>query len=237
MRSGGHILEARLDALPGVAIRLVRSARARRYSLRVSALDGRVTLTLPARGSTAEALRFAASRADWLAGVLRRRPPRVAVAPGTMLPVFGRPVALVAASGLRAARLEGATLLVPDAPGRAGPGAAAFLREAARAALADACGRHARALGRRPGRITLRDARSRWGSCSARGDLMFSWRLAMAPPEVLDYVAAHEVAHLERMDHSPAFWQVVARLCPGHRAPRAWLRQEGAGLHRFDFGG
>jgi predicted metal-dependent hydrolase len=66
---------------------------------------------------------------------------------------------------------------------------------------------------------------------------MFSWRLVMAPPEVLDYVAAHEVAHLARMDHSPAFWAVVARLCPDHARPRAWLKAEGAALHRFRFGG
>ncbi|EPX84639.1 putative metal-dependent hydrolase [Rubellimicrobium thermophilum DSM 16684] len=65
---------------------------------------------------------------------------------------------------------------------------------------------------------------------------MFSWRLVLAPPEVLDYVAAHEVAHLARMDHSPAFWAILARLCPGHAAARAWLRAEGAGLHRLRLG-
>ncbi len=236
MAEGEDIREVRLDGLPGVTIRLVRSARARRYSLRVSALDGRVTLTLPARGSTAEALRFARSRTAWLRAALAGRPQRIAVAPGAVLPVAGRPVLLVAAPRLRAPRLESARLLVPQEQDRAGPATAAVLREAARTALSGACDRHARVLGRRPGRIALRDTRSRWGSCSHRGDLMFSWRLAMAPPEVLDYVAAHEVAHLERMDHSPAFWALVARLCPGHEEPRAWLRREGAGLHRFDFG-
>jgi predicted metal-dependent hydrolase len=90
-------------------------------------------------------------------------------------------------------------------------------------------------LGRRFSRLSLRDTRSRWGSCSSRGGLSYSWRLILAPPDVLDYVAAHEVAHLAEMNHSPAFWALVARLCPGYQAPRGWLRREGAGLHRYRF--
>jgi predicted metal-dependent hydrolase len=105
----------------------------------------------------------------------------------------------------------------------------------ARDRLAAACDRHAQRLGRRPAALVLRDTRSRWGSCSAQGVLMFSWRLAMAPPAVLDYVAAHEVAHLAEMNHSRAFWATVARLLPDHAAPRAWLRAEGGALHRWRF--
>jgi predicted metal-dependent hydrolase len=113
---------------------------------------------------------------------------------------------------------------------------AAFLRALARDRLAAASDRHAARLGRGFGRLTLRDTRSRWGSCSSAGDLMFSWRLVMAPPEVLDYVAAHEVAHLAHMHHGPAFWAEVRRLYGDHRAARGWLRREGAALHRFRFG-
>jgi len=117
----------------------------------------------------------------------------------------------------------------------AGPRLAAFLKATARDRLAALCDSHAAVLGKQFGRITLRDTRSRWGSCSSQGDLMFSWRIAMAPPEVIDYLAAHEVAHLARMDHSPAFWTIVARLCPGHAAARAWLRREGDRLQRVKF--
>jgi predicted metal-dependent hydrolase len=85
------------------------------------------------------------------------------------------------------------------------------------------------------GRVTLRDTRSRWGSCTSAGDLMFSWRLIMAPSAVLDYVVAHEVAHLAEMNHSDRFWAQVERLFPDHAAPRAWLRRNGAGLHAWDF--
>src|SRR5690606_4279045 len=111
----------------------------------------------------------------------------------------------------------------------------AFLKTVARDRLATASDRYAVALGRPYGRLTLRDTRSRWGSCSAAGDLMYSWRLVMAPAEVLDYVAAHEVAHLAEMNHSPAFWDVVARLCPDYRRHRTWLRANGGALHRVRF--
>jgi predicted metal-dependent hydrolase len=90
-------------------------------------------------------------------------------------------------------------------------------------------------LGREVAQIALRDTRSRWGSCSATGRLMFNWRLAMAPPAVLDYVAAHEVAHLVEMNHAPAFWAVVARLCPDWRAQRAWLKAHGGALQAVVF--
>lgn len=224
-----------LPGEPAVALTLRRSARARRLSLRVSRLDGRVTLTLPQGASEAEALAFARSRAGWLRGVLAQAAPPVAVVPGTTLPVAGRPVTLVAAP-LRSARAEGACLYVPAAAGRAGPAVAAFLRRAARDALAEAADRHAAALGLRHAGLRLRDTRSRWGSCTHDGRLMFSWRLAMAPPDVLDYVAAHEVAHLAEMNHSPAYWAVVARLMPGYAARRAWLKRDGAALMRYDFG-
>ncbi len=111
----------------------------------------------------------------------------------------------------------------------------AFLKTRARDALAAPVAHYAGILGQEVHRITLRDTRSRWGSCTAQGHLMFSWRLVMAPPEVLDYVAAHEVAHLVEMNHSARFWAVVARLRPDYQTQRDWLRREGAGLHRVMF--
>ncbi|WP_101066970.1 M48 family metallopeptidase [Roseovarius salinarum] len=224
-----------LPGEPPVALTLRRSSRARRISLRVSGLDGRVTLTVPTGVREAEALDFARSKAGWLRDRLRRQPGRVRVAAGAEVPYRGEGVRITPADGRRV-RLHGDTLLVPgDADGTAAR-VRAFLREQARARLAAASDRHASALGRAHGRITLRDTRSRWGSCSSAGRLMYSWRLIMAPDPVLDYVAAHEVAHLEEMNHSPAFWRIVADLCPGFDGPRRWLRENGAALHRYDFG-
>ncbi len=219
--------------LPSLQITWRRSRRARRLSLRVSRLDGRITLTLPQSVPVRDAEAFLREREPWLRGVLASLPQARAVEPGLLLPVEGVPLRLQPAP-LRRPRVEDGHLLVPQ---RADPGRAvrAFLQLRARDRLAERVAHHAARLGRRPGRLTLRDTRSRWGSCSAAGDLMFSWRLIMAPPEVLDYVAAHEVAHLEHMNHSPAFWGAVERLMPGYAAPRRWLRREGGTLHSYRF--
>lgn len=224
---------ATLPGNPPIEVLLRPSGRARRLSLRVSGIDGRVTVSYPARSGERQAMDFAREKADWIRNQLARRPDIVTVAPGMKVPVEGRELPVVAAPG-RSARIEDGCILAPE--GRAGAAVAALLKALARDRLVAASDRHAETLGREFGRITLRDVRSRWGSCSARGDLMYSWRLVMAPPEVLDYVAAHEVAHLRHMHHGAEFWAEVHRLYGDHRAARGWLRREGARLHRFRFG-
>lgn len=221
---------------PAVPVTLRRSRAARRFSLRVSRLDGRVTLTLPARASEAEAMAFAAGQGDWLRRALARTAPVNLVGFGDMLPFEGRMVTVTAASLLRAPRIEADLLLVPEGAARVGPRVAAYLKLAARTRLQAATDRHAAQLGRGYSSVTLRDTRSRWGSCTADGALMYSWRLIMAPPEVLDYVAAHEVAHLAEMNHSPDFWAVVAGLMPDYARHRRWIKTQGAHLHRYRFG-
>ncbi len=219
---------------PPLALTLRRSARARRFSLRVSRLDGRVVLTLPRRASEAEALDFAQSKADWIQRVQGAAPPPQMVQIGAEIMVEGALLRLEAAA-LKVPRIaEGGVLLVPAGadPGRL---TEAWLRHRARARLNAACDHYAGLVGRRVAGISLRDTRSRWGSCTVAGRLMFSWRLIMAPPAVLDYVAAHEVAHLVEMNHSPAFWAVVARLMPDYQRHRDWLRRHGSALHQPQF--
>jgi predicted metal-dependent hydrolase len=108
-----------------------------------------------------------------------------------------------------------------------------FLKREARRDIEAAVLRHAATLKVVPGKIRLGDATSRWGSCSPRGGLAFSWRLILAPPHVLDYLAAHEVAHRREMNHGRRFWATVARLRPDYEDSEAWLRANGAGLHRY----
>jgi predicted metal-dependent hydrolase len=227
---GQHLLPGN----PPVALTLRKSGRARRLSLRVSGLDGQVTLTVPQGVSETEALGFARSRADWLRRTLAAQPSGVTIAPGAMLPIEGEICEVVPGPG-RQVRLVDGHVHVPGAADMLAPRLRAWLKARARDRLAAASDHHAERLGLGYSRLALRDTRSRWGSCSAQGALSYSWRLILAPPEVLDYVAAHEVAHLAEMNHSPAFWAVVARLLPGYDAPRAWLRREGAGLHRYRF--
>ncbi|MTH33820.1 DUF45 domain-containing protein [Paracoccus limosus] len=216
-----------------IPVLLRRSARARRMTLRVTRAEGQVVLTLPLRASLSEGRAFAESRADWLRRVRADLPRAQIVGPGVLLPVEGQLLRITPAP-LRAARIEGEALLVPGAR-PAGPAAAAFLKHLAHARLVAASDRHAARLGRGFRSISLRDTRSRWGSCTHDGRLMYSWRLAMAPPAVLDYVAAHEVAHLLHMDHSPAFWAATARLVPDWQEHRGWLRQNGTDLLAWRF--
>lgn len=215
-----------------VVIDMRRSARARRISLRVSTLDGRVTMTVPRHVDETVAREFAEEKSDWIAKALARQSPVVPVVLGAAIPVEGRVRRIVSGEG-RVARLSDETIAAPA--GRAGASVLALLKTMARTRLCTASERYSGRLGREFGKITLRDTRSRWGSCSHEGNLMYSWRLILAPPEVLDYVAAHEVAHLAHMDHSKAFWSTVEALQPGFAAPRAWLRREGAGLHAYRF--
>ncbi len=218
---------------PPITVDLRRSQRAKRLSLRVSRLDGRVSLTMPQGASEREAMGFLTGRERWLRDHLSQVASPHTVRLGSVIPFRGGQLS-VAPAAVRRTRCDGDKLLVP-ADENPGARIKAFLRLAARDVLAARSDAYAAALGVSYTRLSLRDTRSRWGSCSSKGVLMYSWRLIMAPPEVLDYVAAHEVAHLVEMNHSSAFWAVVAKLMPEYQSRRNWLRDHGDQLHRFQF--
>ncbi|MES2145430.1 MAG: SprT family zinc-dependent metalloprotease [Pseudomonadota bacterium] len=226
-----------LTGSPPIDITLRRSARTRRFSLRVSRLDGRVTLSMPLRARESEALRFLQTQEDWLRQTLQDMSTSVpqGVVIGAQIPVEGQVFTLAQGAG-RSIRVEGDTILVPGDPAQAGARVGAWLKVLARDRLATASTHYAGLVGRPYSRLTLRDTRSRWGSCSHDKALMYNWRLIMAPPAVLRYVAAHEVAHLVEMNHSADFWAIVTRICPDYAGERAWLRAEGQALHRYRFG-
>ena len=227
-----------LPGSPPVDVHLKRSARARRFSLRVSRLDGKVTLSMPLRAREGEALAFLHGHEAWLRQTLATMPEsdRQPVGIGTRLPVEGRELLLAPGTG-RSIRVEGDQLLIPGDPLAAGARVSAWLKVLARDRLARASTHYAGLVGRSYSSLALRDTRSRWGSCSPEGRLMYSWRLIMAPPAVLDYVAAHEVAHLVELNHSPAYWAVVSRICPDWQVHRSWLHDQGGALHRLRFQG
>ncbi len=220
---------------PPVEVVLRRSARARRISLRVSALDGRVTLTLPKGVAEDEAMAFARSKEAWIRGHLDARGADVVVAHGAEVPIGGVARNVVPGAGRRVV-ISDTEIAVPGAPAQVGKRLGAHLKAHARIRLAEASDRYASLLGRPYNRISIRDTRSRWGSCSSQGTLMYSWRLVLMPDAVLEYVAAHEVAHLAEMNHSRAFWDTVARIHGPYQAPRKWLRAHGTDFHRFRFG-
>lgn len=224
-----------LPGSPPVEIILRRSARARRFSLRVSRVDGKVTLSMPLRARDSEGMAFVQEQEGWLRAALSRLPAVGLVGLGAEIPIEGQLVRLAAGTGRGIALVDG-HLLIPGDPALAGARAQAWLKALARDRLVAASDHYAARIGRKVARVTLRDTRSRWGSCSHTGALMYSWRLVMAPPSVLAYVAAHEVAHMLEMNHSDRFWAVVDRLYPGWQAERAWLHAKGSALHalRFD---
>lgn len=220
-----------------VVVRLRPDRRARRLTLRVPVSAEPPVLTVPARVARGAVEAFLGNHREWLADKLSVRPVPVPFEPGAIVPLRGVDHEIVHDPAMRGAVVRreigagGARLVVgglaPHLPRRLGD----WLAGEARTDLRQAAMRHAGALGTRPKAIRVRDTVSRWGSCSSAGVLSFSWRLVLAPPEILDYLAAHEVAHLVHMDHSPAFWSVVSRLFPGHRGAREWLKREGGRLH------
>ncbi len=223
-----------LQGEPEIEVLVRQSLRARRMTLRISQLDGRVTLTVPSGMSADKAKGFAVEREAWIRKHLSQQVAPVSVALGAEIPVLGQMRVIAPGSG-RSVQMTDDALLVPGAAKSVGRKLQGWLKQTARSELAFASDRYSEALGRRYAKISLRDTRSRWGSCTSAGGLMYSWRLIMAPAEVLAYVAAHEVAHLAEMNHSPAFWDTVERIHGPYAEPRRWLRRKGHHLHRYRF--
>ncbi|MBE7199376.1 MAG: M48 family metallopeptidase [Parafilimonas terrae] len=219
-------------------ILLRRRTAARRITLRVSSATGEAVITLPPRMAVSTAEKFVAGHAGWIAARLARVPERVAFEPGALIPIRGEPHRLVRRGergGTARFGVEDGETALSLACGEAhfSRRVREILTREARADILEAVERYSVRLGQRPARITLRDTRSRWGSCTARGELNFSWRLILAPPSVLDYLVAHEMAHLREMNHSTRFWAVAHDLCGHVDSAEAWLKRNGTELHRF----
>ncbi|MGB0799594.1 MAG: M48 family metallopeptidase, partial [Planktomarina sp.] len=223
-----------LPGSPEIVVAVIRNARSRRLSLRLSRMRAQATLTMPPHCTMSEAERFVREKESWLRQHFAATPERVTVGFDTKILIEGRPVPICQGTGRRT-HLTSDALLVPPGDDMIGARVKAFLKLRAKSALHTATQHYADALGQNFGRITLRDTTSRWGSCSSQRNINYSWRLIMAPKEVLNYVAAHEVAHLIEMNHSPAYWAQVARVYPNYQEPRDWLREQGERLHSFEF--
>ncbi len=220
-----------------VPVRLIRNKRARRIILRLDegpdGGDG-VVVTLPNRTSPKEGLDLVRDKADWVLARLAGLPPRVPFADGETVPFGGVDHRIRAVPGGRGTvRLEGAEILVAGRPEHLSRRLRDWFKRQARECITARVREKAKALDRRPGRITIRDTKSRWGSCSHDGNLSYCWRLVMAPDAVLDYVVAHEVAHLAEHNHGPEFWRSVEELTADADGSREWLRLNGEALHRY----
>lgn len=232
----------RVDGIPA-PVEVHRHPTARRLTLRVSHTDRAIVLTMPRHTDFREADRFLAKSLDWVRERLEGVPDAIAFEHGACIPVRGiphtiafagrRPGLPVAAIGPLAAG-ERARLVVSGELGHAPRRLRDWLKAEARRDLDERVMHHAGQLSLRARRIIVRDQKSRWGSCSSDGQLSFSWRLILAPPLILDYVAAHEVAHLAEMNHGPRFWQLVRKTMPRMEEAKLWLRTDGMSLYRYD---
>lgn len=215
----------------GQPVTVKRSARATRLSLRLDMASGHPVLSAPANVSARALARFLASQEAWLAQQLAKRPPRVRLVAGARFPYRGREHQVAHEAGYprspvcsdREIRLGGPPELVEARLMR-------WLKSESRTTIAAAAARHAAALGVTVAGLSVRDTKSRWGSCSSAGRLNFSWRLILAPDAVLDYVVAHEVAHRCEMNHSKRFWALVGVLVEDRRHAQAWLKRHGPSL-------
>jgi hypothetical protein len=232
--------ELELEAL-GAPIEVRRHPAARRLTLRVSKTRRAVIVTVPDACRMEDAGKFLKNNLEWVRDRLGRVPTPVPFADGSKIPVRGR-MHRVCFTGVSRARAvveiaEGLEvvprLLVSGRTEHAPRRLKDWLIEQARSDLDESVARHSRTLGVKARSIRLRDQTSRWGSCTANGLLSFSWRLILAPAHVLDYVAAHEVAHLREMNHGPGFWKLVARAMPRLEEAKRWLRNHGSDLHRY----
>jgi predicted metal-dependent hydrolase len=220
-------------------IRMRRHRQARRYTLRIDAATREVVLTMPPRGSVREAKEFAQKHGGWIAARLKRLPEAAPFAHGTTVPLRGVPHCIEHRRGERGAvwieiAERGDQLLcVAGEAAHVNRRIGDFLKREAQRDLDTASRRHAARLGVAVKRVCVRDQSSRWGSCSNSGVLSFSWRLVLAPSFVLDYLAAHEVAHLVELNHSPRFWRLVERIYPEVERAKVWLDVHGADLHRY----
>ncbi len=227
-------VELEVLPLPGGPARIEwrRSARARRVSLRIDPKGGAVVITLPQRAARQVGMALLMDNAAWVSERLAALPRAVAFADGAVVPLHGVPHRICHMPGQSAARVVGGEIHVGGDMAFLARRVTDFMRATARERLAKLALDKAEIMGVRPKRVSVKDTRSRWGSCAADRSLAFSWRLILAPPHVQDYVAAHEVAHLRHMNHGPAFWALVDELTPHKAAAMAWLRDEGAGLLR-----
>ncbi len=215
------------------AIQWRRNPRARRITLRIDARGGHVVITLPTRAAKAAGMALLDRNAAWVAAHLAALPPPSRFAPGGAVTIDGVPHPIVhAPAGRFGARLAEGALHVAGEPEFVARRVADFLRAEARRRFATQAAAKAALAGLALRSVTVKDTRTRWGSCSADGALMFCWRLVMAPAYVQDYVVAHEVAHLRHLNHAPAFWALCATLSPHRAAADAWLAAEGTRLLR-----
>ena len=221
------------------------NARARRLTMRLNKTGDGLKITVPPRTGEAAVLDFLARHQGWISARMDERPDVQIPAANGFIPINGSNHRIIHHTGRGTSHVRN---VINAETGEQEPQlhifgdvahlsrrVADYLKRAARKELEGLSLQYAGQLGKKPSRIQMKDTTSRWGSCSSTGTLSYSWRIIMAPPDILDYLVAHEVAHLKEMNHSHHFWRVVASLCPDYERHRNWLKRHGNELHAWRF--
>ena len=221
-------------------LRIVENERARRLTLRIDAGGQGLRVTVPPGLRRGEVEKFLDRHRGWLEQRLAKVPERPQVRPGIRIPVRGVPHLIVHEPGKRGtvemSRDEAGPVLIVHGDRLHLPRRVAdFLKREARREIEALVAKHTQAVGRKAKAIRFKDTTSRWGSCTSDGSLSFSWRIMMAPAPVIDYLVAHEVAHLKEMNHGPKFWKLCKELCPETERCKAWLKRNGGALQAIGF--
>jgi predicted metal-dependent hydrolase len=226
-----------------VEVNLRANPRARRYIVKVDPTTGEVSVTAPSARSLSDALDFAKKERDWIAEMLANVPTPVGIGFGSPILYRGVQHILLPAEPEDGKTRRGAvwvddtaahsTIRVTGQPAHVPRRVRDWLKAEARRHIGERVVQYATQLDVQPKRVSVRDTTSRWGSCSSHNYLSFSWRLIMAPPHVLDYVVAHEVAHLRELNHGPIFWSHVEELVPHTKRSQIWLEEHGSALYRY----
>lgn len=225
-------------------VALRRNPRATRFTLRIRAASREAVLTAPTRSRLSDVRKFAAEHAEWIHSKLTLVPESIPFQHGSVIPVRGieyqifhlrtaRGLVSLERPDVEPARQRPLFLYVSGHEEHVERRTSDFLKTLAMGDIRSAVKKHCDKLSISPPSATIRDTVSRWGSCSSSGALSFSWRLILAPAFILDYLAAHEVAHIREMNHSRRFWDIVENLCPETRSAEKWLDEYGASLHRY----
>ena len=219
-----------------VAVRKVRNST--RLSLRVSSISENVTLTAPVNTKQDVLLRFLESKENWLKeNLLKISDKKVHVDIGRLIPIFGTKKHIKICSESLNVRVIGDSIRIPTTVSKPGLAVENYFKKLAKEEITSVANYYCGKLGVSYASIKLRDTRSRWGSCSSNSNLMFSWRLIMAPKNIIRYLVAHEVTHLKHFNHSREFWFEVRSIFGSYENERKWLRTEGANLHFYKFTG
>jgi len=216
-------------------IKVIKTPRAKRLTLRIDAKEHLPILSIPPRCTQKQAIAFVREHQEWIINGLNNLPQTKRFEFGQSITLFGKPVIIQdAPERRRGAKLEKGILYVSGEIEFTHRRVKDFIKKEAQNQFLKMSRKLATKIDCKVREVSIKDTKSRWGSCSSLSNINYNWRLALAPKEVIDYIVAHEVSHLLHQDHSAEFWECVAALCPHYEVGQNWLKIHGKELYIFE---